>query len=79
MPGDSAMVRLVSCHGSGGSGVSGDRDWTFDRGAIAGCTGVDVETTENECAHTFVSFTCIFVCTFTCIIFTIYYNVLKYL
>ena len=44
MPGDSATVGLVSCRGGSGSGVSGDRDWTFDGGAIAGRTGVDVDT-----------------------------------
>ena len=43
MPGDSAKVGLVSCRG-GGSGVSGDRGWIFDGGAIAGRTGVDVDT-----------------------------------
>ena len=44
VPGDSATVGLVSCHGGGGSGVSGDRGWTFNGGAIAGRTGVDVDT-----------------------------------
>ena len=44
MPGDSATVGLVSCRGSGGSGVSGDRGWTFHGRAIAGRTGVDVDT-----------------------------------
>ena len=45
MPGDSATIGLVSCRGGGGSGVSGDRDWTFERGAIiAGRTGVDIDT-----------------------------------
>ena len=44
VPGDSDTVGLVSCRGGGGSGVSGDRDWTFDGGAIAGRTGVDVDT-----------------------------------
>ena len=44
VPGDSATVGLVSCYGGGGGGVSGDRSWTFDGGAIAGCTGVDVDT-----------------------------------
>ena len=44
MPGDSATVGLVSCHNDGGSGVSGDRGWTFDRGANAGRTGVNVDT-----------------------------------
>ena len=44
VPGDSATVGLVSCRGGGGSGVSGDRGWTFDGGAIAGHTGVDVDT-----------------------------------
>ena len=45
MPGDkNATVGLVSCRGGGGSGVSRDRSWTFDGGAIAGCTGVDVDT-----------------------------------
>ena len=44
MPGDSATVGLVSGHGGGGSGVSGDRGWTFDGGATAACTGVDVDT-----------------------------------
>ena len=34
MPGDSTMVGLASCRGGGGSGVNGDRDWTFDGGAI---------------------------------------------
>ena len=29
VPGDSATVGLVSCRGGGGSGVSGDRDWTL--------------------------------------------------
>ena len=43
MPGDSATVELVSCRGGGGSGVSGDRNWTFDGGAIAGSTEVDVD------------------------------------
>ena len=40
---DSATAGLVS-RGGGGSGVSGDRDWIFDGGAIAGRTGVDVDT-----------------------------------
>ena len=44
MTGDSATVGLVSCRGGGGSRVSGDRDWTFDGGAIAGRTRVDVDT-----------------------------------
>ena len=44
MPGDSATVGLVNCRGGGGSGVSGDRGWTFDGGAIAVRTGVDVNT-----------------------------------
>ena len=44
MPGDNATVGLVSCCKGGGSGVSGDRDWIFDGGAIAGRTGVDVDT-----------------------------------
>ena len=30
VPGDSATVGLVSCRGGGGSGMSGDRGWTFD-------------------------------------------------
>ena len=44
MTGDSATVGLVSYHGGGGSGVSGERGWIFDGGAIAGRTGVDVDT-----------------------------------
>ena len=44
MPGDSATVGLVSCRGGSGSGVSGERDWTFDGGAIAGRTEVDIDT-----------------------------------
>ena len=44
MPGDSARVGLVSCRGGGGSGVSEESGWTFDGGAIAGHTGVDVDT-----------------------------------
>ena len=44
MPGDSATVGLVSCRGGGGSGVSENRDCTFDGGAIAGRTGVDIDT-----------------------------------
>ena len=66
MPGDSATVGLVSCRGGGGSGVSGDRYWTFDRGATAACTG-----TENECVHAFVSFTC--TCTYLCMHIYMYY------
>ena len=48
MPGDSATVGLVSCRGGSGSGVSGDRDLTFDGGTIAGRTGVDVDTSRNN-------------------------------
>ena len=44
MPGDCATIGLVSCRGGGGSGVSGDRGWTFDGRAIAGRTVVDVDT-----------------------------------
>ena len=47
MPGDSVTVGLVSCRGGGGSWVSGDRGWTFDGGAIAGQTGIDVGTQRN--------------------------------
>ena len=55
MPGDSAMVGLVSCRGGGGSRVSGDRGWTF-------------VYLHLSVLHVHVP---IFVCTFTCGIFTI--------
>ena len=45
MPGDNATVGLVSCRGGGGSGVSEDRGWTFDGGAIA------AREKMNACAH----------------------------